>query len=184
MGEKSIDLVKKALPEIANIKDKLLREAVIQIWLEVWQESVWDSLYDAPKNPVDAGKDDRLIDHTNSVTLGCIEFAKTIKEVYGILVDMDHLRVISLLHDVSKLLEYDKNGQTDFGRLIQHGVYGAFKAWEKALPSEVIHSIISHTKKSAVIPSTLEGIILHYIDFADSDVLQYRAGKKLFLDGH
>jgi hypothetical protein len=46
---------------------------------------------------------------------------------------------------------------------------------------EVVHLILSHTRASGMAPKFVEGVILQYVDYGDSDVLLLSVGKKLLL---
>jgi hypothetical protein len=42
-----------------------------------------------------------------------------------------------------------------------------------------VHAIVSHTRRSGVAPRTLEAVILHYVDYLDTDVLLLDCGQEL-----
>ncbi len=173
------------LPEIALIADAALRDAVRDIWLSCWQESAWERLEDVPKN-VDVGQR-RLVPHTRSVARFALQAADTMGDVHGIRVDRDVLLAGALLHDVSKLWEYEPGPtasgavRSTAGELIQHGVYGAFLAWTHALPLALVHLVLSHTHSSRTRPQTQEALIIHYVDYLDSDCLSLEHGLPLLL---
>ena len=169
-------------PEVDLISDNELREKVLLIWDNVLEESVWDKVEDVPKNPLFAGPDDTLLRHTQSVTKQCIAVAKTVKEVYEYEIDMDILTACAILHDVCKLREYDHTGISEFGQLMQHGVYSTVKGFEFGLPLKMCHILLTHTKKCSVAPRYIEGVILHYVDYLDSDITRMFAGKPLLLE--
>ena len=180
--------IRQLFPEVGEIGNAELADKVVEIWVETWHASEWDKIEDAPKNPENVG-DRKLIPHVRAVTREAVDVARSIEEFHGINVDMDLLIAGSLLHDVSKLVEYGpKNGsagKTTVGKLVQHGVYGAAKVIEKGLPPELTHMVVSHTTGSNKPPSTLECAILHYVDYADFDALLHAAGQKLLLaKGH
>ncbi len=182
MGEARIE---ELLPEVRWIADGLLRDAVIAIWLEMLKESRWEDPSHCPKHPVDAPTLP-LTEHVRSVTRQAVAVADIVADQYRLTIDKDVLVAGALLHDVSKLVEYEPgaDGQgskkSRLGELFQHGAYGAFKAWSHALPAEVIHIVLSHTDQSRHPPRSLESIIVHYVDYCDSDVLLHLAGKPLF----
>ncbi len=188
VDEQSADSIsiRAALPEIDLIKDEELRRAVIEIWAETLQESVWTDLEAVPKNAELPGIR-KLAVHTRSVTQLALACATVIKEQHGIDFDQDKLVAAAILHDVSKLLENEPQEENDdarkskFGKLIQHGEFGAHKAWEKHLDIEIVHNILVHTRASRTLPSTWEAIVVHYVDYLDSDALLFTHGKKLLL---
>jgi HD superfamily phosphohydrolase YqeK len=178
--------VNELIPEIALIENEKLRTAVQDIWAESWRESEWESLAEVPKN-TELPADRKLVTHTRSVTRMCISAAENLHEFYGIEYDRDIVIAAAILHDVSKLFENElaADGVTAqhsrFGKLIQHGTYGAFKAWEKDLPMDLVHNIIVHTRGSRNQVQTWEALLVHYIDYLDSDTLLFTHGKKLLL---
>ena len=177
--------IRSLFPELKEISDRGLADEVVEIWAEVWKESPWDRIEDAPKNPESVGLRHKLIPHTRSVTQQAIASAKAVQQFHGLAVNMDLLVAGGLLHDVSKLLEYSPAeggaAKSQHGKLIQHGMYGVHKGFEHNLPIELVHMISSHTTQSRHHPSTLEAIILHYVDYLDSDVLVWEAGGQLLL---
>jgi putative nucleotidyltransferase with HDIG domain len=178
--------VRRAFPELELIDDAELAEIVIQVWLEVWGESEWQRLEDAPKNPETVTLQHSVVAHTRSVTKQALAIADAVQEFHGLETDRDLIVASCLLHDVSKLLEFEP-GDGDgprtarFGELIQHGVYGMHMAFAHRLPVELAHIIGSHTTQSRLPPKTLEAVIVHYADFADSDALVWSSGGKLLL---
>jgi putative nucleotidyltransferase with HDIG domain len=178
--------VSSLLPEIDLITDGELRADVAAIWIECWHESSWERIEDAPKNPGLSRSDRPLYEHVRAVTQEAIAAADVVEARHGVVADRDTLLAAALLHDVSKLVEYrlDESGDagsSPFGKLVQHAVYAAHKAIEKGLPDEIVHAIVSHTRRSRVPPRTLEALILHYVDYLDTDVLLLAAGQQLDL---
>lgn len=183
VSEKDAAYIRGLLPEIDDLQQRLLASQVVQIWDEMWKESGWARIEDCPKS-ADASAY-RLIPHVRSVTQGCMAMSRSVTANYGIPVQHDTLLAGALLHDASKLVEEDPAGgaskKTHLGKLIQHGAYTAHKALTLGMPLEIVHLIITHTRQSGMLPKTAEGIILHYVDYGDSDVLLHSLGKTLLL---
>lgn len=175
--------IRDLLPELELIENTAWREAVIDIWVETWTESSWSDPYDCPKS-YKSVPDRSNIDHTRSVTQQALAVLEVAERMYGTQVDRDVLIVSALLHDVSKLIEYEPGPEgsraSQTGRLVQHGVHAAAKAVAHGLPDEVVHVIVCHTHQSATVPATNEAIIIHYADFLDSDLLLLERQKPLF----
>lgn len=172
--------IEEAFPELDLISNDNFRNAVIEIWEEAFAETDWTDLNDVPKSGEVVEYSN--LQHTRSVTLQAIACADVIEKIHGIEVNRNILITAALLHDLTKLYEYKENGEkTDYGKLIQHGVFSASKAEKRGLPLEVQHAIITHTGLSRIVPQTIEAIILHYVDFLDSDVLLKVLDKPLFL---
>jgi putative nucleotidyltransferase with HDIG domain len=172
------------LPEIAQIGREAWREAVIAIWDETWEESAWEDPADCPKSAKEV-HDVSNVQHTRNVTNQALATAAIVEATYGADIDRDVLLTGALLHDVSKMLESDRGPDgiprpNRTGALVQHGVLAAAKAHAYGLPDEVIHILVCHTHQSQTVPSTHEAIIVHYVDFLDSDVLLLQRDKRLF----
>ncbi len=180
-----VEHVLELLPEVREISDPDLAQMVAEIWAEVWEESGWPDLMDVPKSEEVSHRP--LVPHVRSVVQQAIAIAEIVEKNHGIRVDRDRLVAAALLHDVSKLVESDSAAESyrksRLGRLLTHGFYGAFKALGKGLPPEVVNSVLTHSHgASAKPPATLEGIIVHYADMADSDALLVDVGKKTLLE--
>lgn len=179
----SRDHILTTFPELREITDDQLRDAVVDIWREVLAESAWGSIADVPKHPYKIPATRNLVDHTRSVTQMALAVAEVSERIQGIGFDRDLLIAGANLHDVSKLLEFepsDDGGQASvFGHLIQHGFYGAHKIFEKGLPLELAHNVIAHTTTSRYVPQTWEAVIVHYVDYLDSDGLNLAHGAPL-----
>lgn len=177
--------VRELFPELAEIRDRDLAARVVEIWAETWKESPWERIEDAPKNPDTVHLRHKLLPHTRAVTVQGIAMAKAVQTFHDIPINLDYVIAGCILHDVSKLLEYvpegESAGKSAFGKLVQHGIYGVHKALEHGLPLDVVHIIGSHTTQSRLAPRTMEAIIVHYADYADSDVLMLEAGQRLLL---
>jgi putative nucleotidyltransferase with HDIG domain len=189
--DKRIEHIRALVPEIAGIGDSALRHAVESIWDEMWSQSSWEELADIPKNPSAADAPQRvpgawtLVTHTRAVAQLAVTSAEIVRTLHGIPYDTDALLAIALLHDVSKIVEYegtkDKSRKSRTGELIQHGVYGAFLMWQHKLPEELVHGVIAHTPNSRTLPRTHEALIVRYVDFLDSDSMLLDAGHELHL---
>jgi len=170
------DYLLKALPEIEEIKDETVRNAVIDIWCEAMQQGKWEDLKVIPFTLLIPDLDTSIVEHTRRVT----RMAMAVGSVRGD-VNMDTLIAGALLHDVGKLLEYEKRGgkvvKSDLGRRIRHPVYGAAMALAKGLP-DVAHIIIAHSKEGEYVHRTPEAVIVYHCDFIDFEVEKSKRGMK------
>ncbi len=180
-----IAAIERDLPELQLIRDPKLRKATAEIWAETLRESGWEAIADTPKNPESLPPSRRLLEHTRSVALQALAVAQIVEKLHGIEFNQDELVAAALLHDVSKLLEYgptnDGAGKTTTGKRIQHGILGAVKAMEHGLSEDLVHNIIVHTHNSRYLPQTWEAILVHYVDYLDSDALLFAEGRPLLL---
>ncbi len=177
------DEIRALFPEVAQIQDPALRDGVVDIWLDLAQETAWERFEDIPKN-LKEEKHMTLIGHIQGVTKMALAMAGIAESLHGVEVDRDLLIASCILHDISKPLESAPHpggtptgtsvppGKiTEFGEKIQHGVYGAHKIWEKGLPkaTELAHLVITHTRTSNTRSKSYEAALLFYADWADSD---------------
>ncbi|RKY00757.1 MAG: hypothetical protein DRP55_05290, partial [Spirochaetes bacterium] len=185
-GEK-IEKIKEYFPEVEKIKDLKFKNAVIDIWVRVWEESTWDDLNECPFNP--AFPDISLISHVNTVLELVMSSAFILEKNYPELkFDQDLLITGVLLHDVSKVVEIKKgdDGKPTFSemtKVMPHAVYGAHLSMAHGLPLKVANVILSHTRLTGTLPQSKEAVLLHYIDYGMADVLRSNRSLKLLLDG-
>ena len=179
----TLEVMTRYFPLLDNIKDRKLARNVADIWYETWQESKWKDIGDACYKPDYPGK--TLIRHTNAVTESALAMAEIRQRIFNETVDRDILIAGGLLHDVSKVLEFEptesKPIPTKNRRLFQHGVIGAHKALSRNLPDELVHLIITHTNKSRLVPKTPEALIIYCVDMADADLHKLVQGDTLMI---
>ena len=179
------------LPELDDIADTGLRTTVATIWQEFWRDSQWTDLAEIAKNPSATQAPERtpdawtLVTHTRAVARLAVQAGETMQELHGIPFDRDALIALALLHDVSKIVEYEGSRQqvrkSQIGELIQHGVLAAAKMHQHGLPVEMVHGVVAHTPTSNTFPRTHEALIIRYVDFLDTDVMLLDAGLPLYL---
>lgn len=155
--------------EMSWIKDKDLRGKVVNVWKEAADRGNWKSLDDAPFTLLieDSGK---LTDHTKRIT----NIAKAVYDQRKEHLNLDFLIAGALLHDVGKLLEYEKVGgkyvKGEFGRKFRHPVSGALLAKELGLPDEVVLIIYAHSHEGDNLKRRPEAIIVNHSDFIDFEI--------------
>jgi putative nucleotidyltransferase with HDIG domain len=175
------ETVARLLPELELIGSAELRARVVEIWVECWRESAWAAPDQAPKSPLEP-RGASLVTHTRGVTRQALASAEIAFEVHGVGYDRDLLIAGGLLHDVTKLVEWGPApggaAATARGALVQHAVYGAHKAWQKGLPDELVHVIVSHSDQSAMRPATWECALVRAADLIDSEALHRAAASR------
>jgi putative nucleotidyltransferase with HDIG domain len=125
------------------------------------------------------------IEHVRAVTLTAIRTAEVFKEVYGdrVPVNMDDLIAGGLLHDIGKLLEYEKRAdgatiQTKAGKLIRHPFSGMEIAARYGLSVEIQHIIAAHAGEGDKINRTTEATLINHADFSSFHSIQRMLLKK------
>jgi hypothetical protein len=171
-------------PELNRIQSLPLRKGVLQVWELAVQESGERDLFSVPFNPEVKGIS--LVEHIQFVVKASLLIAGQLKKSHGYKIDLDLLIASALLHDLGKVFEYRRRGgrfkKTEIGKFFPHGFWGVFLALREGLPLDLAHLVSSHPHVSPVSPQRLEGIILHYADFAHADALRFSQGLETFLE--
>jgi putative nucleotidyltransferase with HDIG domain len=175
--------VRRLLPEVEDIRDQKLGDAVVEIWAKAWETSEWANLEQCPKSP-ELPHTRTLITHSRTVAQLSRAMCDSLASQNGLDISRDDVIAIALLHDVSKLHEFartaDGSEKSEIGRKYQHGFLAAHWMEQMGLSRDLVHAVIAHTPLSGVIPQTQEALIVHYADFADTDSLLLDAGQTLF----
>jgi hypothetical protein len=160
--------VKEAFPEIDLIESDDLREKVIAVWEDVWEQSKFERLEDLPIGPKIPYPH---LPHNRAVVTMAVAMADALDRFHSVKVDRDVLVAAALLQDASKLVELTpiEGGveRTEIGRSFQHAFWACHKALEHGVPLEICEIVLNHTPDSAQLPRTLEGKILWYADQLD-----------------
>ncbi len=162
--------IEKCFPELQWIKDKDLRDKVVQVWIEAADRGKWKTLDDVPFTLLFENSG-LLTDHTKRIT----KLAKSVLEAREEDLNNDYLIAGALLHDVGKLMEYElKDDRTvvksELGKKMRHPVSGSKLAEELGLPDDVVHIIYAHSHEGDNLNRTLEAIIVHHCDFIDFEI--------------
>jgi len=175
--------VARLFPNIMDIKDAALRDKVSAVWNEALNAGcggkgwTFDQIRALPFTLL-AGKIDlRFVEHLNSCCKQCIAISKVLNEVFGdrIPINLDYLIAGSLLADVGKMLEFDKNAQGQvvkgpFGEMVRHPFSGVALCFKHGIPAEVMHIVATHSHEGDKTDRTIESWIFHHADFIDFDI--------------
>jgi len=174
--------VLELLPEIGEIKNSKLREKVIACWAEAMEYRNWqvEELRSIPFTLLAENVNIMFIEHVRTCTKMAVAVDTVLENAYGSRrtpVDRDCLIAGSLLADVGKLLEFDKNPdgtvfKSDYGKHIRHPFSGVGLAFKHGLPPEVMHVIAVHSKEGGEEKRSPEAIIFHHVDFIDFDLVK------------
>ncbi len=179
----SLAQIAELFPDIMQIKDASLRDRVAAVWNEALSTGcggrgwTFAEIRAIPFTLL-AGKIDlRFVEHLNSCCKQCIAITKVLREVFGdrVPVNLDHLIAGSLLADVGKMLEFDKDsaGQVIKGRygdMLRHPFSGVALAFKHGIPPEVMHIVATHSHEGDKTERTIESWIFHHADFIDFDI--------------
>jgi putative nucleotidyltransferase with HDIG domain len=173
-------------PLAAELPDAL-RGPVLRVWREMWTESDWALPTDCPYNPVAPEVD--LVTHVNQVTIGALRLAEVATDTLGVDAELDVVRAAGLLHDASKLVEYEPGPdgmarKSPYGKEHQHAVLAAERSTQAGLPDAVVDIIRNHTPQSSEVPETIEGLCIYYADMCAADVARLEGGADLIVARH
>ena len=172
-----MEQLERIFPELQEIGDPALREGVLKTWGLALERGGWE-VSDLKKIPftllIPTKKS--LLEHTRRVTQMALAVARARDDV-----NVDHIVAGGLLHDVGKLLEYERQGnevkKSRYGELVRHPVSGYALALEAGLPLEVAHIILAHSAEGEKVKRTPEAIIIHHCDFIDFEIEKGRGGR-------
>lgn len=160
-------------PEIGTIADETLRTNVSKAWTLAAEENDVDvaELDSVPWFPPGqaalgiAHEAETLVGHVRDVTACAIGLTESISERRSEPdLDVDTVVAGALVHDVSKLYEFDGMDRTEVGDLLGHPYFGVAVTARANLPVELSHIVLSHTHRTAVEPATMEAEIVRRAD--------------------
>lgn len=173
--------VTEVFPEAERIADESLREGVLEAWALSCDEAGVDtaeelralpwlpSVQRALDIPADA---ERLVSHVRDVTAGAVSLAGALVARRGTGVDTDLLVAGALVHDVSKLVEFDGMDATPVYDLLGHPYWGVHVVAQAGLPVELTHVVLSHTSRTTVEPAFLEAELVRRADEAAASAIR------------
>ncbi|WP_254535393.1 HD domain-containing protein [Halomarina litorea] len=171
--------VEAAFPELAAIEDDALRAGVRRAWTTAMADTGCSDLTSVPWFPPAQRRlgidDEFLVDHVRDVTRLAVAMAETLHDCRTVDCDLDTVLVGALVHDVSKLYEFDGMDETPVGDLLGHPHYGVHVVSRAGLPVEYAHVVLSHTGRTTVDPATLEAEIIKRADEVAASAIRLRA---------
>ena len=175
------------IPEIAEIKDESLRQKCICAFQ--------DAIRIAGRTPAELAEmpftllispcSVSFVDHTRRVTRTALAIADALADNWqdeeAMRFDRDLLLATALLHDIGKILEYERgeNGnwrKSQCGKLLRHPVSGAGTCMKWGLPDKVVHGVMYHSHEGDGVRSTVEAIIVNHADFLNFEPLKLKYG--------
>lgn len=183
----SFSHVRESLPEVEQISEEKLREAVVTCWAKSLEESEFSSLSDVEFGPgyEQIGRQSQ-VKHVREVTQCAIALTDALEDTRDIEVNRDHIIAGALLHDISKFYEKspDIDGYTELGNLIPHPHYAIHVLEREDIPHEVQHIALVHTSGSKPQPITLEATIVLLADVASASSIWWHAAEELLFEIH
>ncbi len=155
-------------PLLKEIKNDEIRKKVKKCYEIAIKRSKWDNLEEIPFTLLIPNAYS-YVKHVNNVAQMAYQIGKIRKEV-----NMDILIAGALLHDIGKLLEYEKKGEkvikSSMGKYLRHPFIGAALAMEVGLNEKIVNIIASHSKEGELVERCKEAIIIHHCDFIDFEI--------------
>jgi hypothetical protein len=189
--EEEREAIVRHFPHVLQIDDSDLREKVVAVWSRQWRKSSWDELDGCPFMPgLEVGPRFSLVKHTNSVTKNALRMAETLAEDFDVTVDMDRLLAICLLHDVSKILEYEDGGEgvsvfSAIGETFPHATLGGVEARDAGIDDLICKTIVLHPyhpPHTFLKPTCVEHCLQHWSDLGTADALFFLDGKPTHME--
>lgn len=172
-----MEQLREIFPELEGITDPKLRQGVLKVWEMALERGGWEvsDLRGIPFTLL-ISAETSLLEHTSRVTRMAIAAARERDDL-----DMDRVIAGGLLHDVGKLLEYERREgkvqKSKAGELVRHPVSGYALALEAGLPLEVAHIVLAHSEEGEKLKRTPEAILIHHCDFIDFEVARHEIAK-------
>ncbi len=165
------------MPLVDMIKDPGLREKVRAL-LREQRAPLTGEPFDLEASP--GGRSHHhaypggLIQHTLATTKIALALCDVLEEVYGAQVDRDVVIAASLLHDIMKAPCYAEREDgayifSPLGERLDHTTLIVLELARRGFPLDVIHAVAAHhAEHGPVSPKTLEALVVHVADLADS----------------
>lgn len=172
------DAVETVFPELDRIEDDDLRGRVVDAWATAMADNGVTDLEDVPWFPPAQRDldlpDEFLIPHVRDVTRGALALTETLSERRAVDVSSDLVAAGALVHDISKLYEFDGTEPTAIERLLGHPHYGVHVVAAAGLGPEIAHIVLSHTSRTAIEPATIEAALVRRADEAAAAAIRAR----------
>ncbi|TVQ31942.1 MAG: HDIG domain-containing protein [Phycisphaeraceae bacterium] len=178
--------IAELLPEIMDITDAGLRDKVAAVWSEAIETGAggkgwtFDELRAVPFTLLAGDIDLRYIEHLRSCAQQCMSIADVLNNIFGdrIPIHRDHLLAGSLLADVGKPLEFDRDAagkliKGRYGEMLRHPFSGVAMCYKHGIPPEVMHIVATHSHEGDKVERSIESIIFHHADFVDFDIAKF-----------
>jgi putative nucleotidyltransferase with HDIG domain len=182
--------IKELLPEIEWIEDKELRERVLTSYEDALNTGGWtpDDMEKIPFTLLIPDCPASYLTHVRGVTrmayLAMNEFNSLYSKADGkFRIDNDLLVAGALLHDVGKLVEYEKtpDGRTvksQMGRDLRHPFSGTVIALRNGCSSAIGHIIANHAHEGDGTLRSPEAVLVNKADFMNFESIKSFLGLK------
>jgi hypothetical protein len=176
------DRIIKMIPEIDWIQDKDLRTKVVATVEDALKTGGWEP-EDMEKIPFTLLIPDcpaSLNVHNRGVTRMAKKVFEEYNDLYkdngGFQLDHDTLIAGAILHDVGKLVEYEKKDgkvvKSQMGKDLRHPFSGVGLAMRNGIPSGICHCIAVHAKEGDGGHRSPEAVVINKCDFINFETIK------------
>lgn len=182
--------IRELFPEIEWIKDKSLQDKVVASYVDALTTGGWepDDMDNIPFTLLIPNCPFTYLDHVRGVVRIAKRAMDEFNEIYPrkdpkFRLDNDLLVAGALLHDVGKLVEYEKapNGETvksEMGKNLRHPFSGTVIALRNGCPDAIGHIIANHAKEGDGTLRSPEGVVVNKADFINFEAVKSFLGMK------
>jgi 7,8-dihydroneopterin 2',3'-cyclic phosphate phosphodiesterase len=165
---------------VGKIKDKSLRRRVLKVISDLsvtidGKSYAGLSLEEAPASVHHHHNySGGLLEHTLSTINVAMALCDSVENIYGGRVNRDLVISGIILHDLFKALTYDRKEDgayrnSPLGERLDHLTLAASELIRRGFPADLIHIVAaSHGQAGPISPKTIEALICHVADEADS----------------
>jgi len=173
--------IETVFPELPSLTDETLLTGVAEAWTTACEDAGIGSAEELrgvswlPPVERELGIPEgaeTLVEHVRTVTACAAGLAGTLDDRRDAGVDHDLLLAGALVHDVSKLAEFDGRDATPIGDLLGHPYWGVHVVASAGLPAELAHVVLSHSGRTNVEPAFLEAELVRRADEAAASAIR------------
>jgi len=181
--------IRELLPEIEWINDPGLQEKVVASYEDALRTGGWvpDDMKSIPFTLLIPNCPASYLTHTRGVTRIAVRAMEEFNALYehegGFRLDNDKVVAGALLHDVGKLVEYEKGPdgkcvKSRMGKDLRHPFSGTVIALRNGVSSEIGHIIANHAHEGDGTLRSPEGVLINKADFINFETIKSFLGMK------
>lgn len=182
--------IRELFPEIEWVRDKALQDKIVASYADALTTGGWepDDMDKIPFTLLIPNCPFSYLDHVRGVTRMAKQGMDIFNDIYAgkdamFTIDNDLLVTGAILHDIGKLVEYEKNpeGQTvqsKMGKNLRHPFSGVVIALRNGCPDEIGHIIANHAHEGDGTLRSPEGVLVNKADFMNFESVKSFLGMK------
>lgn len=182
--------IRKLLPEIDWIHDRELQDKVVATYIDALNTGGWepDDMDNIPFTLLIPDCPFSYLDHVRGVTRISRAAMDEFNDIYSkkdpsFTLNHDELIAGALLHDVGKLIEYEKNEdgvtvKSELGKDLRHPFSGTVLALRNGCSTKIGHIIANHAHEGDGTLRSPEGVVINKADFINFEAVKSFLGLK------